>query len=241
MKRATACWWLKSMANLVVENVVKEFPTRGEPLRVLRGVSLELTAGQNVAVMGPSGSGKSTLLNILGTLEPATSGRVLFSGQDPAAFAEPDLARFRGHTIGFVFQDHYLLPQCSVLENVLLPAIAVGPIRAQTVARARELLDRVGLSDRLNHRRAELSGGERQRTALARSLINRPALLLADEPTGNLDRSTAARIGRLLLDLQRQEEMMLVVVTHSRQLAELMSQRVELADGVLVQEGTGIE
>jgi len=224
------------MADLVAENVVKEFPTRGEPLTVLRGVSLDLTAGQNVAVMGPSGSGKSTLLNILGTLEPATSGRVLLGGQDPAAFAEPDLARFRGRTIGFVFQDHYLLPQCSVLENVLLPAVAAGPIDPETVARARELLARVGLSERLDHRPAELSGGERQRAALARAIVNRPALLLADEPTGNLDRSTAARIGHLLLELQQQEGMMLVVVTHSRQLASLMSRRLELADGVLVEE-----
>jgi lipoprotein-releasing system ATP-binding protein len=221
------------MCGLVVENVVKQFPTRGEPLVVLKGVSLNLASGRNVAIMGPSGSGKSTLLNILGTLEPATSGRVLLNDQDPAALSEPELAKFRNRAIGFVFQDHHLLPECSVLENVLVPAVAAGPVLPQTVQRARELLDRVGLSDRLDHRPAELSGGERQRAALARALIHRPVLLLADEPTGNLDRTTAARIGELLLELQQQEQRMLVVVTHSRQLADLMHRRLELDDGVL--------
>jgi lipoprotein-releasing system ATP-binding protein len=227
---------LHFMCGLVVENVVKQFPTRGEPLVVLKGVSLNLASGQNVAIMGPSGSGKSTLLNILGTLEPATSGRVLVNDQDPAALSEPELAKFRNRAIGFVFQDHHLLPECSVLENVLVPAVAAGPVLAQTVQRAKELLDRVGLSDRLDHRPAELSGGERQRAALARALIHRPLLLLADEPTGNLDRTTAARIGQLLLELQQQEERMLVVVTHSRQLADLMHRRLELDDGVLRDE-----
>ncbi|MGO8747031.1 MAG: ABC transporter ATP-binding protein [Thermoguttaceae bacterium] len=227
---------LHFMCGLVVENVVKQFPTRGEPLVVLKGVSLNLASGQNVAIMGPSGSGKSTLLNILGTLEPATSGRVLLNDQDPAALSEPELAKFRNRSIGFVFQDHHLLPECSVLENVLVPAVAAGPVLPQTVQRAKELLDRVGLSDRLDHRPAELSGGERQRAALARALIHRPLLLLADEPTGNLDRTTAARIGQLLLELQQQEERMLVVVTHSRQLADLMHRRLELDDGVLRDE-----
>jgi lipoprotein-releasing system ATP-binding protein len=225
------------MSTLHVENVTKQFPTRGEPLVVLRGISLDLDAGQNVAVMGPSGSGKSTLLNILGTLEPPTSGRVLLDGVDPGTLDEPSLAALRNRKIGFVFQDHYLLPQCSVLENVLIPTIAAGATRPETVQRARDLLQRVGLQDRLEHRPAELSGGERQRAALARALINRPVLLLADEPTGNLDRANAVRIGQLLLDVQKQEGMVLVVVTHSPQLAGLMERRFELEDGELKDEG----
>ena len=221
------------MSRLHVENVTKEFPTRGEPLVVLRGVSLDLDPGQNVAVMGPSGSGKSTLLNILGTLEPPTSGRVLLDGVDPGTLDEPSLAGLRNRRIGFVLQDHYLLPQCSVLENVLIPTIAAGATRPETAERARDVLQRVGLQDRMEHRPAELSGGERQRAALARALINRPVLLLADEPTGNLDRANAARVGQLLLDVQRQEGMMLVVVTHSAQLAAMFQRRFQLDDGEL--------
>ena len=221
------------MMQLSVENVGKQFPTRGEPLVVLRGVSLTLDRGQNVAILGPSGSGKSTLLGIIGTLDRPTSGRVLLGDQDPATLDEPRLAAFRNRQIGFVFQDHYLLPQCSVLENVLMPTLAGGVTPPQAVDRAGMLLDRVGLSERLEHRPAELSGGERQRVALARALVNQPALLLADEPTGNLDRSTAARVGQLLLELQEQEQMMLIVVTHSERLAALMSRQLELDEGKL--------
>jgi len=221
------------MPGLAVENVSKEFPTRTEPLVVLREVSLELDTGQNVAIVGPSGSGKSTLLHVIGTLEKPTSGRVLLDGEDPASFAEMQLAAFRNRKIGFVFQDHHLLPQCSVLENVLVPTIATGPTEAATIDRARDLLERVGLSERLDHRPAELSGGERQRVAIARALVNGPVLLLADEPTGNLDRTTAGRIAELLLELQQQEQMMLVVVTHSLELADRMSRRLELDDGRL--------
>jgi len=221
------------MSALLVENVTKEFPTRSEPLVVLRGVSLALSPGENVAIMGPSGSGKSTLLNILGTLEPPTSGRVLWDGQDPASLGEPALAEFRRRKIGLVFQDHHLLPQCSVLENVLVPTIAGGPTTPWAIQRARDLLDCVGLAGRLDHRPAELSGGERQRAALARALVNQPSLLLADEPTGNLDRTSAARVGHLLLELQARQRMMLVVVTHSAALAGLMSRRLELDDGRL--------
>lgn len=221
------------MSQLRVENVCKQYPTRGAPLVVLRGVSLELNSGENVAVVGPSGSGKSTLLNIIGTLEPPSAGRVLLDGQDPAELDERRLAEFRNRKLGFVFQEHYLLPQCSLLENVLVPTIAAGRTTPDSIARAKQLLERVGLSHRLDYRPAELSGGERQRAALARALILRPALLLADEPTGNLDRATAERVGRLLLELQEQEGMMLIVVTHSRRLAELMSRRMELDDGVL--------
>ena len=207
------------MPSLIVDNVTKQYPTRAKPLEVLSGVSLELEMGQNAAIIGPSGSGKSTLLSIIGSLEKATSGSVVLDGQDPAVLDEPSLAKFRNQRIGFVFQDHYLLPQCSVLENVLVPTVAGGKTTREAMDRARSLLDRVGLTERLEHRPAELSGGERQRVAIARALINRPALLLADEPTGNLDRTNAERIGRLLLELQHQEQMMLIVVTHSERFA----------------------
>jgi lipoprotein-releasing system ATP-binding protein len=221
------------MSDLQVENITKEFPTSGEPLRVLRGVSLELSAGQNLAVLGPSGCGKSTLLHILGTLDRPTAGTVRLEGEDPFQLDEPRLAAFRNRKIGFVFQDHHLLGQCTVLENVLLPTIANGKPDAATVDRARELLDQVGLSDRLDHRPAELSGGERQRVAIARALIYAPTLLLADEPTGNLDRTTAAGVARLLLDLQRRENTMMIAVTHSLELAGLMDRQVELDEGQL--------
>ena len=222
------------MPELLVENVSKQFPTRAEPLDVLRGVSLELEAGQNVAIVGPSGSGKSTLLNLLGALEPPTSGRVVLAGQDPAELNEPQLAAFRNRKIGFVFQDHHLLPQCSVLENVLVPTIAAGRTESSSFDRGRMLIDRVGLTDRVDHRPAELSGGQRQRVALARALILEPLLILADEPTGNLDRSTAERIGELLLDLQQDQSTMLIVVTHSALLAQRMERQLELDEGKLV-------
>jgi lipoprotein-releasing system ATP-binding protein len=221
------------MPDLVVENVVKEFPTRAEPLVVLRGASLSLSAGENLAILGPSGSGKSTLLYIIGTLDRATSGRVEVQGQDVTKLDEPQLADFRNQRIGFVFQDHHLLPQCSLLENVLLPTIANGAAQPQAIERAKMLLDRVGLSGRLDHRPAELSGGERQRAAIARALIRGPSLLLADEPTGNLDRTSAATVGQLLLDMQRTEKTMLVVVTHSQELASRFDRRLELDDGKL--------
>ncbi|MCH8044786.1 MAG: ABC transporter ATP-binding protein [Planctomycetes bacterium] len=221
------------MPDLSVDNVSKEFPTRGDPLVVLRGVSLELSAGENVAIVGPSGSGKSTLLYIIGTLDTPTSGRVTIADQDPFALDEAALAAFRNERIGFVFQDHHLLPQCNVLENVLMPAIANGAASQQAIERAGMLLERVGLQDRLTHRPAELSGGERQRVAIARAMINRPTLLLADEPTGNLDRTTAESVGRLLLEMQQQEQAMLVVVTHSQQLSERLARRCEIDDGRL--------
>lgn len=222
------------MPDLSVQEVTKEFPTRNEPLVVLRGCSFELARGENLAILGPSGSGKSTLLQIVGTLDQPTSGRVLLGGDDPFQLSEPRLARFRNERIGFVFQDHHLLPQCSVLENVLIPTLAGGGATEGVFERARMLLDRVGLSARLDHRPAELSGGERQRAAIARALIRQPMLLLADEPTGNLDRSTAASIGDLLLELQRLEQTMLVVVTHSLELAGRFQRRVELDAGRLV-------
>jgi len=227
------------MPKLQVENITKQFPTRTEPIEVLRGVSLALDQGQNLAILGPSGSGKSTLLSIVGTLETPTSGRVLLDGVDAATLDERQLAAFRSRRIGFVFQDHYLLPQCSVLENVLLPAVPLGPVRAESIQRAQMLLERVGLADRREHRPAELSGGERQRAALARALINNPDLLLADEPTGNLDRTTAHQVGQLLVELQKTEPMILIVVTHSDRLAECLQTRRELDAGQLQDAAVG--
>jgi lipoprotein-releasing system ATP-binding protein len=228
-------WNHEYMPDLAVENVVKEFPTRAEPLVVLRGASFSLSAGETLAILGPSGSGKSTLLYIIGTLDRPTSGCVELQGQDTSKLGEPQLADFRNQRIGFVFQDHHLLPQCSLLENVLLPTIANGAASTEAVERAKMLLDRVGLSGRLDHRPAELSGGERQRGAIARALIRRPALLLADEPTGNLDRTSATAVGQLLLEMQRTENTMLVVVTHSQELATLFGRRMEIDEGRLVE------
>lgn len=221
------------MADLVVDGVSKQYPTRGEPLVVLRDVSLQLSAGENLAIVGPSGSGKSTLLHIIGTLDQPTTGSVRLGDQDPFELNEAQLAHFRNRNVGFVFQDHHLLPQLSVLENVLIPAIAEGRPSAETIERAHDLLQRVGLADRLDHRPAELSGGERERVAVARALICQPRLLLADEPTGNLDRTNAEAVGRLLLELQQHEQTMLVVVTHSMDLARMLQRKVELDNGVL--------
>jgi len=215
--------------------ICKSFPTRNRELVILRDITMTLVAGESAAIMGPSGSGKSTLLNIVGTLEPPTSGRVTLDGVNPFELPERELARFRNRRVGFIFQEHHLLPQCSVLENVLLPTLAEKrAVDDDNLEQARRLLDRVGLSDRLDHRPAELSGGERQRTAIARALVNRPSLLLADEPTGNLDRSTAVTIATLLSDVHREENAILIVVTHSERLAEKFGRRWELNDGQLV-------
>ncbi|HEY3391801.1 MAG TPA: ABC transporter ATP-binding protein [Lacipirellulaceae bacterium] len=221
-------------AELVAENIVKEYPTPREPLRVLSGVSFILRRGENLAILGPSGSGKSTLLSILGTLEPPTSGTVRLAGQDPYSLDDAALARFRGRQVGFVFQDHHLLPQCTVLENVLVPFLADGAATASDQERATDLLRRVGLAERLTHRPAELSGGERQRVAIARSLVREPLLVLADEPTGNLDRTTARSITELLLELQRERNTILIVATHSSALAAALEKRMELDAGRLV-------
>jgi lipoprotein-releasing system ATP-binding protein len=221
------------VAELVVDNIVKEYATPAEPLRVLAGVSFTLRRGENLAILGPSGSGKSTLLSILGTLEPPTSGRVLLAREDPFTLSESDLAEFRRENIGFVFQEHHLLRQCTVLENVLVPFLAEGAASTDDEQRAIDLLGRVGLSERLTHRPAELSGGERQRVAIARSLVREPTLLLADEPTGNLDRTTAGLITDLLLELQRERSAILVVVTHSEALAARLQRRMEIDAGRL--------
>jgi len=219
--------------SLVVSHLCKDFPTRTGPLPVLRDLSLQLQPGDALAVVGPSGSGKSTLLHILGTLDRPTSGSVRLGDVDPFALGEPDLADFRNRRIGFVFQEHHLLPQCSVLENVLVPTLVRRDRPAECESWARTLLDRVGLGHRLDHRPAELSGGERQRVAVARALVQKPTLLLADEPTGNLDRHAARTVGDLLLKLHREQQTILVTVTHSTDLADLFPRRAVMNDGRL--------
>ncbi|MGE5191090.1 MAG: ABC transporter ATP-binding protein [Deltaproteobacteria bacterium] len=222
-------------ADLEVANVGKSYPVAGGELSVLSGVNLTLARGQALAITGPSGAGKSTLLYIIGTLETPTSGSVQLLGEDPFSLGGADLARFRNANIGFVFQDHCLLPQCTVLENVLIPTLAGSGADGAAEDRARMLLSRVGLGGRFAHRPAELSGGERQRVAICRALINRPPLLLADEPTGNLDRHTAESVGTLLLELGREENAMLIVVTHSAELAARLPRHCELVDGRLTE------
>ena len=214
---------------LNIDNVSKEYPTPRGPLRVLSNVSLTLNKGDAVSIMGPSGSGKSTLLYLVGALEPPTSGTITVDGQNPFELNEKQLAAFRNRQIGFVFQDHCLLPQCSVLENVLTPTL-VSNNGADATARARTLLEQVGLKDRLDHRPAALSGGERQRVSLARALITRPQLLLCDEPTGNLDHQSAEVVASLLVDLHHQQETILIVVTHSAELAARVPIRYHLVD-----------
>ena len=221
---------------LVASNVFKSYTTPRGELPILEGVSLTLQRGDAVAIMGPSGSGKSTLLYALGALEPPTSGTVTLDGVDPYSLGERQQAAFRNKHVGFVFQDHSLLPQCSVLENVLTPTLvapAAGRDQPDDDVRARSLLTQVGLADRLDHRPAELSGGEKQRAALARALIRNPTLLLCDEPTGNLDRGSADAVADLLLQLHAARQTILVVVTHSAALAEKFPARYEMKDGAL--------
>jgi lipoprotein-releasing system ATP-binding protein len=217
---------------LKVDTVSKQYETPRGPLAILRGISFSREPGQALCVMGPSGSGKSTLLHILGTLEPPTSGHVTLGERDPFRLPEPELAAFRNREIGFVFQEHFLLPQCSVLENVLTPTLVAGT-NGDHEPRARELLGRVGLGERLDHRPAELSGGERQRAALARALVLKPRLLLCDEPTGNLDAASAGAVADLLLELHTAEQAILIVVTHSAALAERFAERRRLVEGRL--------
>ena len=214
---------------LKVENVSKDYPAPNGLLPILSDVSLSLSPGDAVSIMGPSGSGKSTLLYILGGLEPPSRGKVTLEGQNPYELKPTELAAFRNRQIGFVFQDHCLLPQCSVIENVLTPTLVANSQDAFP-QRARELLDQVGLLKRLDHRPAQLSGGEKQRVAIARALVMKPRLLLCDEPTGNLDHNSAEAVASLLLELHAQQETILVVVTHNAELAARFPQRFEVAN-----------
>ena len=215
---------------LTVTNVSKEYPTPRGPLAVLSAVSFSLAPGEAAAITGPSGSGKSSLLYMLGALEPPSAGEITLGGQNPFALPAKSLADFRNGQIGFVFQDHCLLPQCTVLENVLVPTL-VASTNGDAGTHARTLLDQVGLSARLDHRPGELSGGEKQRVAIARALIRRPRLVLCDEPTGNLDQTSASAVASLLLELHKAQKNILIVVTHSDRLAAQFPVRFELADG----------
>jgi lipoprotein-releasing system ATP-binding protein len=214
---------------LEITNLTKEYPTPRGSLLILSEVSLSLSRGEAISIMGPSGSGKSTLLHIVGALEPPTSGTVTLDGIDPYNLDEKALAAFRNRKVGFVFQDHCLLPQCSVLENVLTPTL-VAQSKDGFVERARMLLDQVGLAERVDHRPAELSGGEKQRVALARALINEPLVLLCDEPTGNLDHKSAEVVASLLLELHARQQTILIVATHSAELAAKFARRLEMFD-----------
>ena len=224
----------RAMADLIVKSVCKSYPTPSDPLVVLDGVDLELSRGESVAIVGPSGSGKSTLLSILGTLDTPTSGSVSLGDADPFSLSEDQLAVFRANQIGFIFQDHHLLPQCTALENVLVPLLSDGSANQEDQTHAEELLSRVGLAERFTHRPAELSGGERQRVAIARSLIRSPQLLLADEPTGNLDQASAEIIASLLEDLSTDQNRMLITVTHSQSLANRMHRCARIESGKLL-------
>jgi len=242
-------------ALLQLTDVTKRYAAAdgGNPLPVLNGISLAVAGGETLAIIGPSGSGKSTLLQIIGTLDQASSGEVLLAGRNLAALNELELAAVRNRQIGFIFQAHYLLPQCTVWENVLVPTLADtgragtplpaagasgGPRPAETAtARAERLLKRVGLGERLQHRPGQLSGGERQRVAVVRALINQPQLLLADEPTGALDHASATALGQLLVELNREEGVTLIVVTHAADLAKRMARVMKLEEGKLREDG----
>ena len=220
---------------LQVSNVSKHYSTPRGPLVVLSDVTFALSPGEAAVVTGPSGSGKSSLLHVIGALDPPSSGTVTLDGRNAFALPPKAMAEFRNAEVGFVFQDHCLLPQCSVLENVLVPTLVApdGAGGGDDTSRARQLIEQVGLADRVDHRPGELSGGEKQRVAIARALIRQPRLVLCDEPTGNLDQQSASVVASLLLDLHRNQQNILVVVTHSERLAAQFSIRFEIADSRL--------
>jgi lipoprotein-releasing system ATP-binding protein len=222
------------VSNLSVQNLTKTFSSATGHLEILNGVGLEMSKGDSVCVTGPSGCGKSTLLYILGLLDSPTSGSYELLGENMCGLSKDRQADIRNQEIGFIFQEHHLLPQCTVLENVLIPTIPASLDPQDKKERAEKLLGKVGLHERLNHRPGQLSGGERQRVAVCRSLINAPALLLADEPTGSLDPSTADGVGDLLLELASEQDTMLLCVTHSIELANRFSRRLDLQNGTLV-------
>ena len=225
------------MSILALSNVSKSYPAAagGAELSILSGINLNLAAGESIAIVGPSGSGKSTLLNIIGTLDRPSSGEILLNGRSLTTLNDLELAEVRNQDIGFIFQSHHLLPQCSVLENVLVPTLASRDTsrRAAAPERARKLLGRVGLEHRLDHRPGQLSGGERQRVAVVRALINRPKVLLADEPTGALDRAAAHNLAQLLVELNSEETTTLIVVTYAPELAKRMGRTFQIDSGRL--------
>jgi lipoprotein-releasing system ATP-binding protein len=218
---------------LELENVHKSFKHDGNLIHVLKGIELTIERGEGLAITGASGVGKSTLLNVMGTLEPPTRGAVRFNQKNVTRMEEQELCRMRNRHIGFVFQFHHLLPELNALENTIIPAMIARTNRFEATKRASELLSKIGLGERLTHRIGELSGGEQQRVAVARALIMRPRILLADEPTGNLDKATGEGIGDLLSQINQEENIAMVIVTHNQRLAEKMSRRMELSDGQL--------
>ena len=221
---------------VTIEGLSKRYPTAaGRPIEILKDVDLVLNRGDSLAVVGASGIGKSTLLQILGTLDRPNSGQMLFQGVDVFRLNKDQLARFRNQSIGFVFQFHHLLPEFSAVENVMMPMLIAGRKRREAYRESRHILERVGLGERIDHRVTDLSGGEQQRVALARALILSPALLLADEPTGNLDKQTGKQIHELLMELNREMQMTMVVVTHNTELAALLSRNVTIVDGKLIE------
>ncbi len=223
-----------ALALLEARAVHKSYWLGQKEIHVLRGASFSLHAGEMASLVGPSGVGKSTFLHVIGTLDPATQGAVLFEGRDATAFSEEELARFRNETIGFVFQSHYLLPEFTALENAAMPALILRKPREEALAAAREVLQLVGLGHRIEHKPGELSGGEQQRVALARALVLRPRLLLADEPTGNLDEATGEGIHQLLTELNQKLGIAAIVVTHNQRLAERMPRRLRLHEGLVI-------
>ncbi len=218
-----------------IRNLYKSFNSSGNRIDILKGINSELNAGETLAVVGPSGIGKSTLLHLLGTLDRPDKGKIFFKGEEIFQFDDARLARFRNESVGFVFQFHHLLPEFSALENVMMPALISGLSKDRAGQAAEMILVRVGLKERLSHRVAKLSGGEQQRVALARALVLKPAILLADEPTGNLDKKNSEQVHDLLLELNQELGMTLVVVTHNMELANYMSRRVTIIDGLLVE------
>ncbi|MDQ3265493.1 MAG: ABC transporter ATP-binding protein [Myxococcota bacterium] len=222
------------MALVEIRNVFKSYYLHGKRIDVLRGVSLDIQPGEMLSLIGASGAGKSTFLHVLGTLDAPAAGQIFFNGRDVLAMNDAEVAEFRNRSIGFVFQSHYLLPEFSALENVAMPALIQRQDKTASLQYARELLERVGLGSRVDHRPGELSGGEAQRVALARALVLKPTLLLADEPTGNLDPSTGEGIHQLLREVNRDLGITAVVVTHNEQLAQSMPRRLRLAHGSVI-------
>lgn len=229
---------MSQTASLEVRDLHKEYPTPAEPLVVLRGVNLALKPGDALAIVGPSGSGKSTLLNIMGTLDAPSRGTFKLGDVNPFELSANELARFRSERVGFVFQDHHLLPQCSALENVLIPRLATGRVANGDTDRARGLLKQVGLEARTTHLPSELSGGERQRVSVARALMNGPNLLLCDEPTGSLDAATGRAVADLIFSLAAQLKVILIAVTHSDELAKRFPKRMRMHEGELREDRT---
>ena len=219
------------MAEISIENLSKSYVQGSRRVEALRGINLRFGSGESIAIVGASGAGKTTLLHILGTIDRPSEGQILYDGEDVFALKERDRARFRNRTVGFVFQFHHLLPEFTALENTMMPALIQGMPREKAKARAGELIEHMGLLDRMTHKPGELSGGEQQRIAVARALIMEPKVLLADEPTGNLDRETGEGIFRLILQMHEQKDITTVIVTHNEEIAERLPRHIRLVDG----------